>query len=411
MLPLLLLLCMSLLCFQRINSFSFYSSNNIRNKFSKISYSKNGNYDFNSRSNPKKYWNIQAQRSDHESDVSLSPSLKLDEGVTEFNAWWPGSKDVLQALPHALFSNGALRGLEATSSLFSSDNVNNEILKVPKAVCLSAPYDDDQWDANLALQLLHECKLGEQSQYYGYCALLCQGKHFDFDSSKSAIPPWTAPNALRHWSEEEKEQLSVCEAGSRLLQIESDQAATWKQKFEKCSTTYSYPQFCWAMEAIHSRAFKGLSMDSSKNSILTVAAQTIAGAVGIYGIMQPNDFGELIAIGSAFVILIPLLISIFKQGSGNVVLLPYIDSANHLKSADSAIEFDPLQDSFILRAGSNCYVKDQLTGQVQLYITYGERSDAELLLNYGFINDFILSPNRDENIRQKLAKEFVRRQR
>ena len=47
-----------------------------------------------------------------------------------------------------------------------------------------------------------------------------------------------------------------------------------------------------------------------------------------------------------------------QKGSKEAVLLPLIDSANHLQEADSVIEYDPAVDGFVLSLGRKCLVKE-----------------------------------------------------
>ena len=98
-----------------------------------------------------------------------------------------------------------------------------------------------------------------------------------------------------------------------------------------------------------------------------------------------------------------------QKGSKEAVMLPLIDSANHLQEADSVIEYDPSVDGFVLSLGRKCLVKEG-DGTAQVCISYGIRKDAELLLNYGFLRGVATggAASRDE-VRQRLAEEFVAR--
>lgn len=107
-----------------------------------------------------------------------------------------------------------------------------------------------------------------------------------------------------------------------------------------------------------------------------------------------------------------------QKGSKEAVMLPLIDSANHLQEADSVIEYDPSVDGFVLSLGRKCLVKevDETGERAQVCISYGVRKDSELLLNYGFLRgvtmDGVNVNEGDESrngIRQKLAESFVSR--
>ena len=115
----------------------------------------------------------------------------------------------------------------------------------------------------------------------------------------------------------------------------------------------------------------------------------------------------------------PVVLTIIadQKGSKEAVMLPLIDSANHLQEADSVIEYDPSVDGFVLSLGRKCLVKevDGAEERAQVCISYGVRKDSELLLNYGFLRGVSmegLSEEEDDSrdgIRQLLAEAFVSR--
>lgn len=106
-----------------------------------------------------------------------------------------------------------------------------------------------------------------------------------------------------------------------------------------------------------------------------------------------------------------------QKGSKEAVMLPFIDSANHLQEADSVIEYDPAVDAYVLSLGRKCLVKetDGAEERAQVCISYGIRKDSDLLMNFGFLRGVTLegrvnderSNNRDD-IRKRLADEFLR---
>lgn len=114
----------------------------------------------------------------------------------------------------------------------------------------------------------------------------------------------------------------------------------------------------------------------------------------------------------------PVILTIIadQKGAKEAVMLPLIDSANHLQEADSVIEYDPATNAFSLSLGRKCLVKeeDEMGERAQVCISYGVRNDSELLLNYGFLRGVTMEglknyegdENRDE-IRQRLAEQFL----
>ena len=92
---------------------------------------------------------------------------------------------------------------------------------------------------------------------YSYCALLTRGANLEPGSSY----PSTAADALRHWSPTQKSLLEQSEKGEKLLNIETKQQTEWRQKYDSLGLSekegMTYENFAWAMEAVHSRAFRG----------------------------------------------------------------------------------------------------------------------------------------------------------
>lgn len=89
---------------------------------------------------------------------SVSSSLG---GVDQFDEWFSklDKASCQSSIQHASF--GSLRGLECAG------NENGEVLKVPKSVILSSSYADEDWDAQLAVQLWNECIKGRSSELFG----------------------------------------------------------------------------------------------------------------------------------------------------------------------------------------------------------------------------------------------------
>ena len=100
-----------------------------------------------------------------------------------------------------------------------------------------------------------------------------------------------------------------------------------------------------------------------------------------------------------------------QKGSKEAVMLPLIDSANHLQEADSVIEYDPAVDGFVLSLGRKCLVKeiDGDNERAQACISYGIKTDSELLINYGFLRGVNNADESQDERRRRLADEFVRR--
>lgn len=140
-----------------------------------------------------------------------------------------------------------------------------------------------------------------------------------------------------------------------------------------------------------------------------------------FGLVYASDPGMnqyFVPLGIVAALPVALTVIADQKGSKEAVMLPLIDSANHVQEADSIIEYDPSVDAFILSLGRKCLVKevDGDGERAQVCISYGIRKDSELLLNYGFLRgvsmDGLSNAEGDESrdeVRKRLADEFVSR--
>jgi hypothetical protein len=348
-------------------------------------------------------------------DTSSSSSAQLP-GVQEFEEWFAKScgKDnvTTQYVKHGIFSKSG-RGLQFIGNEKLVLSQDKAVVTLPKELVLQSTIVEDKqvldtiaddWDSVLALQLLRECKKGKESDIYGYCMLLTRGVAID---ASSDVPPSTAPHCIRNWTREQKDRLrESSKRGNRLVNIQEKQSVEWNQKYNalpaKDRDGFSDDQFYWAMEAVNSRAFKG---DFGGDNLLKNLSKTLvpfaAAAFGLNFISSgsgPFASDERLTIALLVLSCAPVLLNFVSENFGvktsDAVLLPFIDSANHLESARSNIEFDPVKGVFTVKVeGRNCIVKDENdvgengsgSEKKQFYISYGEKKDTELLLNYGFL--------------------------
>jgi hypothetical protein len=333
-------------------------------------------------------------------------------GVPEFNDWFgklPGDKaSMSNSVTHAAF--GSLRGLEyiGNTTVVPFISAGTSILKLPRNVVLHTSFADKNWDSQLAQQLWKECLQGKQGKLSGYTSLLTRGCGVLPGSSK--CPPSTAPNALRHWTEQQRSVLTVTPRGQQLLQRQKIQESEWNSKYTTVSGM-SKDQFDWCMEVVHSRAFQGNFGMAPAKAIGSALAPMAAATIGWSHIRGNPDYSDLFLLGLAAVAVAPTIVSLVFPDKGDAVLLPVIDSANHLEDADSSIEYDPISQSFSLKIGPNCLLPDK--EQTQLFVSYGKKTDMELLLNYGFLPGVLCSDGDDDISRdvqrQRLAEMFTLR--
>lgn len=347
------------------------------------------------------------------------------DGVADFERWFASVSDASYcdaSIRHADFGN--LRGLmfstsetaAATASSSSSSKSNTQWMTIPRSsMVLQSDFSRPDWDAQLAVQLWNELSkmaTSSSSKIAGYLSLLTQGLSSSSSWKESDhVPPSTAPDALRHWTADEKALLAVSASGQRLLDLETQQNDIWKNKFESLANNnngMTWEQFVWAMEVVHSRAFCGdFGMGAAGSSlpiVLTIAAPVVAAAAGFAYYVPLHGQNDAVLLALAVVAAIPSFLNLVQQSPPAAVLLPLIDSANHLEEADSSIEYNSLSDCFTLSGGSKCLVKEN--DKQQLYISYGKKKDTELLLNYGFLRG-VSSEGDSSTRRQMLAERFL----
>ena len=343
-------------------------------------------------------------------------------GVSEFEQWFSKNhsedNNSLKNVKHSHFSNG--RGLEFIGKI---ENIQDKkpVIRLSKDFVLQSVMVDDKeslesladdWDCDLALQLLKEWKKGKTSNIYGYCALLSRGNDF----TPETCPPWTAPDCIRHWTADQRNFLAKSTRGERLLRVAEKQEQEWHSKYKALSEldqkTFTRDQFFWALETVNSRAFKGDFggedlLKKISNSLIPFAAAAFA-----LNYIRQDPFGmdETFTIALLALSCAPVVLNFISETFGlkkmDAVLLPLIDSANHMESAGSTIEFDPIKGEFTVSSERNCIVEDQ-DGKRQFYITYGPKRDTELLLNYGFLSNIELDASlTDDERREILAQEF-----
>jgi hypothetical protein len=304
------------------------------------------------------------------------------------------------------------------------------------------------------------------------------------DNTTVTADPFTSvvPHSLRHWTNKQKDILRSSADGMHVLQLVQQQQDMWYEKYIKLvrtvdddvdddraqqmvssvgtntsrirCTTIPYEQFQWAMEVVHSRAFTGIQTNTDREGILLFLPSIVSPLVGAiislcyyYQTFSGGGGGGMIGtslppllvgedsvvvwiFGVLLTVLGPIVSSeLFRSTSTepsssaqrSAVLLPIIDSANHLVDVDSQIEYDPIRRCFTLTAGPSCFVGERavpaetknrkdvdtnITTDHQIYVSYGAKKDTELLLNYGFVPKYTTGrpPNDDHDFDDDLQK-------
>ena len=394
-------------------------------------------------------------------------------GVAEFEAWFqsiPGANCDPTRIAHERFGTN-LRGLAYKTTKNAHDTATNKktvLMTIPKSLVLESDFNVNanlltakstaaaSWDGELAYQFWCEVRKGRSSPLYGYTSLLTKGtsgKEVSYGTGTPTNiflpPPPTAPDALRHWTPQQKQWLVVENAnenkndpgnaqaqaaGHKVLKLEQQQMEQWRTKYatsiKKYQKEMTWEQFVWSMEVVTSRAFCGnfgfAAPDKVPISPLIASVTPVLAAIAGYFLYAPGKIDDTGLLGFAVLAAIPSLVNFVAasrsgsasssdDGSGSgvsAVLLPFIDSANHLEEAASLIEYNPFSNSFTLTTtGSNCYVQDNNdenpNSRTQLFISYGKKKNTELLLNYGFLPGVSIEDGNEDERRKKLATAFL----
>lgn len=184
--------------------------------------------------------------------------------------------------------------------------------------------------------LIQQFLMGESSQWYPYIRLLPQP-----DQPQSlAIPIW--------WPEEDRKFLDGTNAGPPLIQRKEIWRSQWKKGHALLKDrhenwqAYTYILYQWAATIFGSRSFR------------------------------PSLTIPMILVGDSDLDNV--------RDDKFSVLLPLVDIGNHSGTNNIAWVPDPISNGLNLMTSSNKYSKGS-----QIFNYYGDKSNSELLLGYGFI--------------------------
>jgi len=270
-------------------------------------------------------------------------------------------------------AGGELRGMVAVEDIEGDE----ELLVVPSSAVFQtttggpAPSGFDQgswsrldWWAQLALLLLREARLAEQSAFATWISSLPRNV-----------------GSLLTWTEAELAALEY----PALLERVARQREELEEVFERASAcapfVVSKEDFLWAVQVVRSRSFSGpYEGRGAGDRLLQVALIAILLTGGIAsGLVSVED-----GLGGAFAALVAIPLTDFFVGSSSKlkrhVLCPVVDYLNHDSATVSDIAYEYFADAFAVRVVGG-FKKGE-----QVFINYGEkRSNDDLLQYYGFV--------------------------
>ncbi|CAM9836292.1 unnamed protein product [Ascophyllum nodosum] len=305
----------------------------------------------------------------------------------QFERWASKAGITAPKLRHSVFKDtvfGDLRGLKAVQATSKME----QLVAVPRKASItltgseSTPFkswvssdfwDSQSWYVKLALKLLWERQLGTASAVKGYVDFLPAQGSFD---------------TLVHWTDQELDLLNYPKCSDSAKR----QRVAWDNLYQNLVTscpegagrTVTKDDLVWAMECVLSRAFKG-RFGGGQNSVF-ISGGILASACAAYAVTE-----EAIWVILAALALLPLtlpelgslggaeLFTGTKDVAKDYVLVPYVDSMNHATSATTDLSFSPLTSDLSVA------VDRSFPAGEQAYISYGRKTNDELLQFYGFV--------------------------
>jgi len=287
---------------------------------------------------------------------------------------------------------------------------NSLVLTVPSNVALSIESPGDGPDDRGVLKLVDRRTLDKLPWYAQFAVYLYKLDHVESQKTKNELnmKPWldSLPRTFDtpiHWSISQRTELQY----DFLLDSIERQQVQWEQFYKSIRTAdnseinnMTWDDFLWGCEIARSRAFSGAYTGSAFNpysyafTLLLVLAYV---GLGIGTLEQAANGAGLVFCAQVLKdFVIPKL---FKKK--RYVICPLMDMANHKSLGTTGeVSFEFFGDAYSLAVSNGASVP---SGK-ELYISYGARSNDQLLQYYGFVEPnnphdvYIMPPLREWNI-------------
>ena len=176
------------------------------------------------------------------------------------------------------------------------------------------------------------------------------------------------------------------------------QSQRWKGYYDKLGiSSLSYDDFVWGCEMARSRAFSGAYTGSAFNPLIyafTLFLVTIYVGLNLGTLEQAaNGAGVVVSVSILKDFVVPKL---FK--TKRYVICPMIDMTNHRSKPSAEVSFEYFANAYSLAT-----TEDIPAGE-QVFISYGARSNDQLLQYYGFVEPdnpcdvYVMPPLREWDI-------------
>ena len=299
---------------------------------------------------------------------------------------------------------GAGLGLIATQQVPS----NSVIVSVPSKVALSVESPGGGVDdANVVRDLLEDRKAFRDSPWFAQFSIyLFALDKLSFQKQGLDMRPWldSLPRSFDtpiHWSIGQREELQYQFMTDAVARQEDE----WKQFYDSLSAAgtvqlskMTFDDFVWGCECARSRAFSGAYAGSAFNPLIyafTLLLVTVYVGLNLGTLEQAANGAAVVLCASILKdFVVPKL---FKKR--RYVICPVIDMANHKSVGTTGdVSFEFFGDAYSLATTSN------VSNGSEVYISYGNRSNDQLLQYYGFVekdnpNDvYVMPPLREWDI-------------
>lgn len=317
-------------------------------------------------------------------DVQVSKEIALDSRVAEYGLGWYASTNI---------------------------PTNQVLLSVPSNRALTVEIPGEGPDDRSVLDLVASSDSGSKTEVRALPWFVQMSLYIykldQVDANKEGVDmrPWldSLPRSFDtviHWSEANRQELQYDSMVTAVASQEQD----WKRYYQSLlqagasSSSLTWEQFLWGCEIARSRAFSGGFTGSAFNPgvyAFTLLLVTIYVGLGVGSLEQAANGAGVVF--SASILKDFVLPKLFKKR--RYVICPMIDMANH-----QSVKFAG-QVSFEYFANAYSLATDQaIPSGDEVYISYGPRSNDQLLQYYGFVernnpNDvYVMPPLREWDI-------------
>eukprot|EP00282_Hemiselmis_andersenii_P036810 CAMPEP_0169447746 /NCGR_PEP_ID=MMETSP1042-20121227/11678_1 /TAXON_ID=464988 /ORGANISM="Hemiselmis andersenii, Strain CCMP1180" /LENGTH=401 /DNA_ID=CAMNT_0009559311 /DNA_START=47 /DNA_END=1249 /DNA_ORIENTATION=- len=293
-------------------------------------------------------------------------------------AGWAKDNGVQAGVLELATFEGGLRGMKARKAVESGQ----DLIAVPDDLAIRVIGDTPSYPSKTLVDMCSK-DAWKVLPWYARLALLIVaeqrmvsgGEECKREEWVQALPK-SLPTPL-HWSDDQL--MAVGYQG--LINSVRAQRSKWRSLYDSVKRSASKPpsesEFYHACELARSRAFSGEYTAPLPKEQFFLLGLLIACSEQ-FNLMPGGTafFGGALAVAALFAqsLVLPRIL-----GIQHYVVCPVIDMLNHDTAESSEVTYAPFQKSFVVVA-SKAYGRDK-----QVYISYGSRSNDQLLQYYGFV--------------------------